>query len=490
MSLGRAAGEGLAWTTAARGFSQLVGVAVTLTLARLLTPEDFGLVAMIAVLTGFLGVVGDMGLAEALVQRPELDERHRSSVFWLNVLLGLALAGALAASAPYVARFYGDQRLVWLVRVLAIDFAIAPLQMVQHAILLRELRFRELALAESIAVVVSGLIALAMALAGYGVWALIAKLLAATVSVIGAFWLLSSWRPRLVLDRAAIRDLWGFSSHLLGFSTIAYWARQVDDLLIGRVLGPAWLGLYGRAYATMNMPVTEIGSVLTRVMFPTFSKLQHDRSETKTLYLRVVAVLGFVTFPVMLGMGVLADRFILVLYGEQWLEATSVLQIYCVVGCSIAIGSTTNWLYKAQGRTDLMFRWGLCAAALTIASIVLGIWLGSIESVALCYGVMHVVILAYPRYAIPGRLIGMSPAEVLRATRGALAAALGMAGLVWALGLVLGPRLSAGLDLLVRTLLGAVSYLVLARVFRVRGYAQALSAVRGRLLDETGERSP
>jgi O-antigen/teichoic acid export membrane protein len=483
MSLGRAAGEGLAWTTAARSFSQLVGVGVTLVLARLLSPEDFGLVAMIAVITGFLAVVGQMGFADALVQRAELEERHRSSVFWLNVLVGLALAAALVASAPYIASFYSDQRLVWLVRVLAVEFAIAPLQMVQHAILLREMRFRELALAESIAVLASSAMALAMAFAGYGVWALVAKSIASTSAVIGTLWLVSSWRPRLSFERKAIRELWRYSANLLGSSTLAYWAMQVDDLLIGRVLGPAPLGLYGRAYSTMMMPVSEVGSVLTRVMFPTFSKLQHDRRESKALYLRLVSALGFVTFPVMFGLGVLADRFILVLYGDQWLGATSVLRIYCVVGCSIAIGSTTVWLYKAQGRTDLMLRWGLLAATVTIASIGVGIWLGSIETVALCYGLAHVVILAYPRYAIPGRLIGMSPGEVLGASRGALAAAAGMAGLIWALGLLLAPRLSVGVDLLIRTALGAVAYLALSRLFRVRGYHELLGLVRGQLLD-------
>jgi O-antigen/teichoic acid export membrane protein len=490
MSLQRAAGEGLAWTTAARTFSQIVGVAVTLALARLLGPEDFGLVAMIAVITGFLAVFGEMGFAEALVQKAELEERHRSSVFWLNVLVGLALAAALAASAPLIASFYGDQRLVWLVRVLAIEFTIAPLQMVQRAVLLRDLGFRPLALADSVVVVVSSLVALAMAFSGQGVWALVAKSLAASATMTAALWLLSSWRPRLSFDRTAIRELWSYSSNLLGFSTIAYWARQVDDLLIGRVLGPLQLGLYGRAYSTMMMPVTEVGGVLTRVMFPTFSKLQHDPRETKTLYLRIVATLGFITFPVMLGLGVLADRFIRVLYGNQWLAATDVLRIYCVVGCSIAIGSTTNWLYKAQGRTDLMFRWGLAAAALTIASIVFGIWLGSIESVALCYGVMHVVILSYPRYAIPGRLIGMSPGEVLVAIRGSLGAAIGMAASVWLLGLLLAPRLPAGLDLFVRTAFGAVVYLALARIFRIRGYHELLGLVRGQLMAEQPQTPP
>jgi PST family polysaccharide transporter len=457
---------------------------VSLALARLLTPANFGLVAMIAVLTGFLAVFGEMGFAEALVQRPEIEERHRSSVFWLNVLTGIALAAGLAAAAPFIARFYGDDRLVWLVRVLAIDFALAPLQMVQRANLLRELQFRALALAESVGVLVSSAVAIGLAIAGYGVWALVGKAIGSTLGVIVALWSLSGWRPRFSLERAALGELWGFSSHLLGFSTVAYWARQVDDLLIGRMLGAAPLGLYGRAYSTMMMPVNEVGGVLTRVMFPTFSKLQHDPRETKGLYLRVVAVLAFVTFPVMLGLAAIADVFIRVLYGAQWSGATNVLRIYCVVGCSLAIGSTTTWIFKSQGRTDLMFRWGLVAAAVTIGGIVVGVSFGSIESVAIGYGVTHVAVLAYHRYSIPGRLIGLSPGEVLRAVWGSLSCAVVMAAAVFGVGLVLSERLPAGLDLALRTAFGALLYLVLARSLRVRGFTESLELVRGRLLHE------
>lgn len=491
-SLARQAGRGLAWTTAAKSFAQIVGAVVTLALARLLTPADFGLVAMIAVITGFLAVFGEMGFAEALVQKPDLEERHRSSVFWLNALLGVVLALLLAALAPAIAGFYGDERLLWLVRVLAIDFALAPLQMVQRANLLRELEFGRLALAESASVLVSSGVALGLALAGFGVWALVGKSLGATLATIVVVWSISGWRPRFTLERSALAELWGFSSHLLGFSTIAYWARQVDDLLIGRLLGPASLGLYGRAYSTMMMPVNEVGGVLTRVMFPTLSRLQHDRRETKALYLRVVAVLAFLTFPVMFGLAALADVFILVLYGSQWSSAANVLRIYGVVGCSIAIGSTTTWIFKSQGRTDLMFRWGIVAAVVTIAGIVAGVAFGSIESVAIGYGITHVVVLAYHRYSIPGALIGLRPSEVLAAVRGSLACATAMAAGVYGLGLVLESRIPAAADLALRTLLGAIVYLVLAKRLQIRGLAEALEVVRGRLFAEAepGETAP
>lgn len=478
MSLARQAGEGVAWIGAGKGVVQLVGVAVTLVLARLLTPEDFGLVGMVVVVTGFLDVLGDMGFAAALVQRAEVEERHRSSVFWLNVGVGLAFAAALFATAPLVARFYGEPRLLFIVRLLALEFVLSPLMMVQHATLARDMQFRTLAAAETVGALLASGVAVGMALGGLGVYALVGRTLAALTGEVALLWLLSSWRPRFELSRRALSDLWSYSANLFGFSTLSYWSSQIDDLLIGRYFGAGPLGLYGRAYSTMMMPVTEVGSVLARVMFPTFSKLQHDAAETKQIYLQLLSVIGFVTFPVMFGLAVLSRPFIQVLFGPQWLGASTVLGIYCLVGASHAIGSTVTWIYKAQGRTDWMFRWGLGASAVTISAIVLGVFLGSIESVAACYAVATVLLLGYPRFSIPGKLIGMTPGEVFRVVRGALGCAVVMAAGVWGLGRVSESRVPAAVDLGSRTLVGVLVYLFLARTFSVRGLTELRGAIR------------
>jgi O-antigen/teichoic acid export membrane protein len=480
-AIGREIGQGLAWTGAAKGFAQIVGLGVTLALARLLTPEEFGLVGMVVVATGFLRIFGEMGFATALVQRSELEERHRSTVFWLNVVSGLLLGGLLFLAAPFIARFYQEERLGWLVRVLALDFLLAPVSMVQHAVLSRQMNFRALALVDAAAVLVSNGVALGLALAGFGVWALVAQGLASTAAAAVTLWLVSDWRPRLLFDKNALAELWSFSANLIGVNVVGYWANELDDLLIGRVLGARPLGLYARAHATMMMPVTQVGGALSRVLFPAFSKIKEDPAEVRRLYLRTVAVIGFVTFPVMLGMAALAEPFIRVLYGTQWTDASTVLAIYCVVGASQAVGTTTTWIYTSTGRTDLLLRWNLAGGALLIAAIAVGIRLGSIESVAVAYAVMSVGVLSYPRYAIPGRLIGVRPGEVLAAVRGTLASAAAAAAVAWGLGPLLAPRLSAGLDLAVRAGLCAVGYLVLARLFRVRGYSEALAAVRSRL---------
>ncbi len=179
------------------------------------------------------------------------------------------------------------------------------------------------------------------------------------------------------------------------------------------------------------------------------------------------------------------------LYGPQWLGAAGVLRIYCVVGASQAIGSTVVWIYQSQGRSDWLLRWGLVASGVTIAGIVAGAAYGTIESVALGYGFVTVVVLAYPRFAIPGRLIGLRPRDVLGAVGGPLLAALAMSAVIFGLGLVLSTHLSTALDFALRATLGLVLYLILCGAFRVRGLEELRAVIRSRLrTDSEAPRSP
>ncbi|MEZ4226369.1 MAG: MOP flippase family protein [Polyangiaceae bacterium] len=485
MSLPTDAGAGVAWTTAAKTVVQLVGAAVSLVLVRLLTPEDFGLLGMVAVLLGFLVVLGDLGLTAALIQRQELEERHSSSVFWLMVGAGLTLAALFAASAPWVARFYGEPRLVGVVQLLALDFALSPFIAVQFALLSRRLAFRTIALCEMVAVLIAGATAVVLASFGFGVWALVLKTLISSLVQVVAVWLLSDWRPRLRFEIRALKELFRFSSNLLGNNVVGYWSSQVDDLLIGRGLGAAPLGLYSRAYTTVMTPTREVGGVLSRVMFPALAKLQHDRDELRRLYLQVLGAAALIVFPGMAMLFVLADPLTRLLFGEKWLGMVPVLRIYTVVGAFQAVGSTVNFIYKACGRTDWMFRFGLASAAVTIVAIFVGMHFGTIESVALAYALAVTVVLGYPQFAIPGRLIGLGMSVVLKALLPVAAAALVTGGVVHGLGLFTA-RWGTWADLFLRLAFGGVVYLTCLKLFRVPIYLELREVLRRRLLAWAG----
>ncbi|HEY6560052.1 MAG TPA: MOP flippase family protein [Polyangiaceae bacterium] len=479
MSLLTQVRHGIAWTTGARACAQVLDFAVGIALARLLTPEDFGLLEMTVVITGFLALFGELGFGAALIQRQELHEHHASTVFWLNLITGLGLAGVLALGAPWIARFYGDARLMPLSWAISINFLISPLNMVQGAMLHRAMKFRELAIVEVTSVVVSSATAVALALNAMGTWSLVGRSLAGGVTSTIVIWTVSDWRPRYVFSRAALKELLAFSTNLFGFMTINYWARQVDDLLVGKYMGPSQLGIYGRAYATMMLPIKELSNVLGRVLFPAMSRIKEDKPQVKSLYLGWLDIIAFISFPIMALLCASADNLIVTLYGEKWRPVIPVLRIFCVVGAFQSLGTTVGWIYQSQGRTDVMFRWGLVASLLIIASIVFGVWLGSIEAVATSYAVMTVALLSYPQFAIPGRLIGLRPVELVRTVWRTALCALVTAAAVWALGLRL-QRLPAGIALGIQLVVGAGLYLVLARVFA----SSSLHSVRDRLFND------
>jgi PST family polysaccharide transporter len=321
--------------------------------------------------------------------------------------------------------------------MVALSFVINSLSTVQRARLQRAMDFRLLTLVELFSAGLAGALAVVVALMGGGVWSLIYQTLAYSSLAALAFWLASGWRPRLVFNRHALGELLWFGGNLLGFSVVNYWIRNIDKMLIGKVLGSEKLGVYTRAYNLMLLPLTQITSVLTSVMFPALSRIQEDRARVKRVFLRAVGAISLVTFPMMLGALATADHLVLAVYGPQWSSAVPVFKILCLLGMVQSIASPTGWIFQSQGRTDWFFWWGAGAGALLIGSIAVGIWIGTIEAVAVCYALMSGVILLYPSIAIPGKLIGMRFGEVVSAVTRTSGCSVAMAAVVWCVGLAL-----------------------------------------------------
>lgn len=460
---------GVGWTAVAQTGRQVSQFVVSVILARLLTPEDFGLVAMIVVFTGFATLFGEMGFSAALVQRQKPEERHYSSIFWLSLLAGLVLAGVVVAVAPAVAKFYDEARLTSLTVLLALNFPISSLSLVQRAVLMRAMAFRRLTLVDVVAVASGGALAIALAKMGYGVWSLVWQMLAVSSITAAVLWWVAGWRPALLFDRSGVADLLPFSSNLLGSNIFTYWARNSDNMLVGRFIGSEGLGIYARGYSTMLLPLSQITSVLTRVMFPALSRIQDDKPRVKRIYLRAVAMIALVTFPMMMGLLVVADHFVGAIYGPRWTGVTGPLRILCVVGMIQSIVSTVGWIYQSQGRTDLMFKWGLFSGCIAIVSFLIGVYFGTVEAVAWCYALANGVLL-YWNFAIPGRLIHTSFFQVIRSVSGIFLCAIMMAALVCGVGRILPQDWPHWAPLTVQVSTGVLVYLVLVHLFRVRAY--------------------
>jgi PST family polysaccharide transporter len=464
--------SGIGWTASANIVKQIFLFLISVVLARLLMPEDFGLVGMIIVFTGFAGIFAELGFGAALIQKKEIEENHLSSVFWLNILAGIVLTAIVLSVAPLIAKFYKEPRLKLLTMFISINFLLGSLNIVHRALLTRSMDFRRLAIIETTTMTVAGTFAIIFALIGFGVWSLVWHMIISTSIGVIMIWQMSSWRPQFCFDKNAIKELFGFSGNLLGFSVFNYWVRNSDDLLIGKFIGSAGLGVYSRAYSIMLIPLNHVSATVGKVMFPAFSRIQDDKVRVKQIYLRTIGIIALVTFPMMMGLLVVADSFVLGIFGYKWKDVIPVLRIFALLGMVQSIATTVGWIYASQGRTDWQLRWGIFAGGLLILSIVIGIIIGTIKSVALCYVIMSGVILVYPNFAIPGKLIDMTFAEVVHSLSGIFGCAFLMSVSVYLIGMNLPSEWPHLEKLIIQVSSGITFYILLVHLFKLKAYVE------------------
>jgi O-antigen/teichoic acid export membrane protein len=380
-------------------------ILISAILARLLAPSDFGLIAMVNVFSNFVAIFSGFGLASAIVQKREISEEALSSSFWISMGLGAVLTVVLAASAPLIAAFYSEPRLTPLVVFISSTFFIASFGNVQTALLTKSMNFKALAVIGICALGISGPIAVFLAFAGYGVWSL------AWLTVLSAFvtvvltWIYSQWVPHFSLRLQRVKGLLGFGANLTGFSLVNYFARNADNLLIGRFLGPAPLGFYNLAYNLLLFPLDNISRVIGNVMFPALSIIQHDKQMAREAYIAANRYIAAVSFPLIVWVLVTAPQLIRVVFGPKWVSAIVLVQILAVASIEQSIGTNVGWIFLSQGRTDTMFKVGIFTTSILVISFAVGLRWG-VEGVAIAYTIAT-YLTGYPVFAIGFRLIDM-----------------------------------------------------------------------------------
>jgi O-antigen/teichoic acid export membrane protein len=397
--------SGVKWSGFARGSQQIIQFIIAVILARLLMPEDFGILAMAIVFTGLIAVFNDFGIGSAIIQKQDLTENDLSSIFWLNVSIGIVTSLLTVIISPLIAAFYEKEILSQLLSLMALGFFFTSLSTVQQSLLIREMNFKKISMFEITSTVFSGIVAISLAYFGYGVWSLVWQGLTATIVMVLLLWLTSQWRPKFTFHVQSIKSVLGFSLNLLGFSTINYFSRNVDYLLIGKFLGAEPLGYYTLAYRLMLYPLENISAVVSRVLFPAFSTIQNDNARFRDAYLKTTRYIAFVTFPMMFGLFAVTNEFILTIFGPKWEQTIFLLKILCFIGMLQSIGTTVGQIYLAKGKTDWMFKWGLFTTVVTVLFISVGLHWG-LKGVAIAYAA-RILVLSYPGYAIPFKLIGL-----------------------------------------------------------------------------------
>jgi O-antigen/teichoic acid export membrane protein len=467
----------LSWTAGGRVISQVISMGFGIALARMLTPDDFGLIAMMLVFTGFAGLLTDVGLGSALVQKKDTTELHYNTVFWTNLGLGVGLTGLILYFSPSIAAFYGREELAVIGYILSINFLLGALALVPRQRLVKDLTFKVIAVADLLAMMVAGISAIVMVKAGYGFRALAwqAVILSAVATLY--IWGVARWVPAFVFSKRALGELFGFSFYVFATGMIRYATQHADKLLAGRFLGGDAVGLLDKAQSMMLFPLQNVSHVMGSVMFPALSLIQNDRDHVRSVYMRCTQAIALLTFPMMAGMFAVAESFVFGVLGDQWGELVSVLRILCMAGIASSIVTVTGAVYLSQGKAKLQFKVSLLTRPIALLGVIVGVSWG-IEGIAIGATTATLINSAIT-LSVAGKLIGLRLSELL----GSLAKTLIVALLMGFVIVVTEPLLSefhALVRFFIQVFEGIVVYIILAVMFRIRALIDVWQLVKNR----------
>jgi len=388
----------LLWKLMERGGTQGIQFIVQIVLARLLLPEDYGIIALVLVFIAIANVFVQSGLNTSLIQKKEADEIDFSSVFYVSLLIAGLFYIILFLTVPFIAEFYNKQQLIPVLRVLAVTLFFGAFNSIQNAIIARNMQFKKLFFSSTGAILISGIVGIYMACAGYGVWALVGQQIINQLSISLILWFTVKWRPRLIFSHRRVKELFSFGWKLLVSSLIYTIYIDLRSLVIGKMFEAEILGLYNRGQQFPAVLVSNIDGSIQSVMFPVLASQQDSRPRVKDMMRRAIVTSSFVTFPMMVGLAVTAEPLVKLLLTDKWLPCVPFLQIFCASHALMPIHTANLQAINALGRSDIFLKLeiikiivGLSVLGITVFYGVYAIALGAVLS-----GIISTFINAYP----------------------------------------------------------------------------------------------
>jgi len=364
MSIKSKAISGVKWTSVSSVFTISFQFIQLTFLARLISPDDFGLMGMILVVIGFAQRFADMGISNAIIHKQATTKEQLSSLYWLNIFVGLIIYIIVVVSSPLIVEYYQEDRLRDLIYISSFVFLIVPIGQQFQIHLQKNLEFKKLSIIDITTTVLGTFFTIFLAYKEFGVLALIyGQIFRSSVRVILLIYIgWNRWKPSFTFKGEGLRDYLNFGLFQLGEKIVNYFSANVDYLIIGRYLGSEILGIYTFAYQLVVFPITKINPVITKVAFPIFSKKQDNDAVLRNGYYQVTKLLSFVIVPLLTGVAVTAQSFVPFFFGEKWLNSIPLIQILAILGIIKTLGNPSGTIYLAKGRADMGFYWNIIVA--------------------------------------------------------------------------------------------------------------------------------
>jgi len=409
--------------------SNLVTTVVLLILANLLGVEDFGLVAYATVFIAFLRIFQRQGFAQAIIQRPDLQPEHLNSAFWTSVAIGLMTAAGVYGMSDLIAEWVQKPLLAGILRGLSITLVIGSLGNTPMAILRRNLAFKSLAVRSLAASLAGGIVGIAMAIQGFGVWSLVGQRLTASVAETATLWFACRWRPGIRTSRRHFGDLFGFGIFMMGNDAVHFFNRRSADMLIGTLLGDLALGYYSMGHRLLMIMTQMFTTTFAGVALPTFSRLQHNRAKMQEALLIATSMTSLLAFPAFLGMAVLAPEMVIGFLGPEWEASIPIMQILALWGILQALTFFNNRMIMACGKASWSFALSLTNGIASVVAVVVAVRWGVVV-VAAAFVIRAYLHAPFPLWIVH-KLTGLDLKSYFYQFAAPLSASLAMVTLVW-----------------------------------------------------------
>lgn len=464
----------LIWKFLERGGVQGVQFVLSIILARLVTPEDYGVIAILLVFIQIATVFIQSGFNTALIQKKESDDLDFSSIFYLSLFVAGILYVGLFFSSPFVARFYKSESLTKLLRVISLTLFFGAINSVQNAYVSKTMQFRRFFFSSMGAVIGSGVVGIVMAYKGFGVWALVAQQLVRDFLICIILWFTVKWRPKFIFSFARVKTLFSFGWKLLVSGLLDTVFRNIYNLIVGRIYDKETLGYFNRGHQFPQVIATNLDGSIQSVMLPTLSSHNDDVAEVKRITRRSISMSAFVLMPCMFGLAAVAEPLVRVLLTDKWLPCVPFLQLACISYAIYPIQTANLTGINALGRSDVFLKLEIIKKIITILNIVITIPLGIY---AMAIGQVISAFIASFINAWPNKkLMNYTYFEQWKDLMPSFLCSIVMAVGVWALHFI---PLSSIILLLLQIIFGIGIYILLCKIFKIETFSYFINTIRG-----------
>lgn len=466
----------LIWKLLERTGVQGIQFIVQIILARILLPSDYGIISLITIFIALANVFIQSGFNTALIQKKNVREEDYSSVLYISLGLATILYIILFLAAPIIADFYKILELKQVLRVLSIILFFGAFNSIQNAIIARTMQFKKLFKISVFSILISGIVGITLAYAGFGVWALVIQQIINQVSITVILWFTLKWRPKLVFSINRVRNLFSYGWKLLLSSLIDTLYMNLRGLIVGKLYTSQMLAFYNRGEQFPQLIVSNINGSIQSVMLPTLSSEQDNKQRVKELVRRSIVTSSFLLFPIMIGLAVVSEPLIKILLTEKWLDCVPFMQVFCLTYALWPIHTANLQAINALGRSDIFLKLEIIKKIIGVTILIISMFYGVyiIAVGGLVAGIISTFINSYPNR----KLLNYSYKEQIKDILPSLILSIVMGGIVYS---ILFINMSPYLTLIIQILLGAVVYIGLAKLFRLECYEYLLNTLKSLL---------